>query len=263
MSSEILISIYVLFAVLGLCIGSFLNVVIYRLPINMSLSRPSSHCTNCGYVLRWYDNIPVLSWLILKGRCRKCNQKISPRYILVEFFTGAIFLACALLFAKTSIFYAVISALACSVLICIFFIDLKHLIIFDRFHIILIALAIPAIFFDEFTFWYDHLIGFVAGGGIFLLIYFGCLWLIKREGIGFGDVKLAFAVGLLLGWQKFILAILIASLLACFVIIPYRLVKAQDRQKEYPFGPFIAVGVAVALLLGNLILNWYIGLFSF
>ena len=263
MPQEIFVSICVLFAILGLCIGSFLNVVIYRLPLNMSLAKPSSHCTNCGYSLRWFDNIPILSWLLLGGKCRKCKQKISPRYILVELFTAIIYLACALLFAKNNIYYAIISALACSVLICIFFIDLKHLIIFDRFQIILFLLGVAAIFFDTYTAWYDHLIGAVAGGGLFLIVYFGALLSLKKEGLGFGDVKLAFVVGLLLGWQKFILTMLIASLSACFVIIPYRLMKSQAKDKEYPFGPFISVGVLIALLFGSEILTWYVGLLTF
>ena len=247
---------------LGLCIGSFLNVVIYRLPLNMSLSKPASHCTSCGYTLRWFDNVPVLSWLFLGGKCRKCKEKISPRYILVELFTGIVYLSCALLFAKDNIVYAVISALSISVLICVFFIDLKHLIIFDRFHLIILALGIVAIFFDDFTAWYDHLIGMAAGGGIFLLVYYLALFILKKEGLGFGDVKLAFVVGLFLGWQKFILAMLIASVTACLVLIPHRYLKNQAKDREYPFGPFIALGVAVAILFGNLIIGWYVGLLA-
>ena len=117
---------FVLFGVFGLCIGSFLNVVIYRLPLGMSLAKPDSHCTKCNYFLKWYDNIPVLSYLMLGGKCRKCKSPISPRYMLVEIFTCLCFLACALLFWKHNPVYAVISALFCCSLICIFFIDLDN-----------------------------------------------------------------------------------------------------------------------------------------
>ncbi len=254
---------YVLFGVLGLCIGSFLNVVIYRLPRGMSLAKPDSHCTSCNYFLKWYDNIPVLSYLLLGGKCRKCKAKISPRYMLVEIFTCLCYLASAFLFWKSSPVYAVLCALTCSILICVFFIDLEHLIILDRFHIFIAILGIVAIFFDGFTFWYDHFIGCLVGGGVFLLIYFGAILALKKEGLGFGDVKLAFATGLLLGWQKFLLAILLASILACLVLIPIKYAKNHSKHTEYPFGPFIAFGVLVALLFGAKIISWYISLLTF
>ena len=261
MPFEILVSIYVLAGVLGLCVGSFLNVVIYRLPNEMSLSKPSSHCTSCGYSLKWYDNIPVLSYLMLGGKCRKCKEKISPRYMFVELLNAILWLACAFLFAENDIYYAIISAILCSVLICVFFIDLKHLIIFDRFHIIILCLGIVAIFFDTFTVWYDHLIGMLAGGLVFLLLYFATILIYKKEGLGFGDVKLAFVVGLFLGWQKFLLAIIIATFLASVILLIVKAVKKKEKGAEYPFGPFISVGVITALLAGNYIINWYLSLF--
>ncbi len=262
MPFEILVSIYVLAVVLGLCVGSFLNVVIYRLPEGMSLAKPSSHCTSCGYSLKWYDNIPVLSYIMLGGKCRKCKEKISPRYMLVELLNALLWLVCALLFAKNNLYYAIISAILCSVLICVFFIDLKHLIIFDRFHVIIIALGIGAIFLDSFTLWYDHLIGAGAGFILFLLVYFIAILVYKREGLGFGDVKLALSVGLFLGWQRLILAILIATVSASIILVIIRRVKKGDKFTEYPFGPFITFGVVVALLFGEYIINWYLSLLS-
>jgi len=117
-----MIEVYILAVVLGLCIGSFLNVVIYRLPNNMSLSKPSSHCTKCNYSLKWYDNIPVLSYIFLGGKCRKCKSAISPRYVLVELFNAIIYALCVMLFWKQSIVYAITAMLLSSVLICVFFI---------------------------------------------------------------------------------------------------------------------------------------------
>ena len=254
---------YVLFGVFGLCIGSFLNVVIYRLPLGMSLAKPDSHCTKCNYFLKWYDNIPVLSYIMLGGKCRKCKSPISPRYMLVEIFTCLCFLACALLFWKNNPVYAVISALVCCSLICIFFIDLEHLYIPDRFHVIIAALGVIAIFFDDFTLWYDHLIGLGVGGGVFLIIYCAAVLILKKEGLGFGDVKFAFAVGLFLGWQKFLFSILLASIVACLVLIPVKHLKKDENGKEYPFGPFLSLGAFVALLFGANIITWYISLLTF
>ncbi len=260
MADELMIAVYILAGILGLCIGSFLNVVIYRLPNNMSLATPSSHCTNCGYSLKWFDNIPVFSYLFLGGKCRKCKAKISPRYMIVEIVSCVFYLLSVLVFWETSIVYSIISALTSSVLICVFFIDLEHMYIPDRFQIIILAFGLVAMFFDTYTVLTDHIIGCVVGGGVFLLLYYGAIWLIKKEGLGFGDVKLAFVVGLLLGWQKFLLAIFIASLSACLLLIPKRLFS-KNSEKEYPFAPFITFGVFVAMLFGAFIIDWYIGLF--
>lgn len=250
----------VLSSLLGLCVGSFLNVVIYRLPQKMSLSKPASHCTTCEYVLRWYDNIPVLSYIILGGKCRSCKQKISPRYMLVELANGALWLTCVLLFWKQSPAYAILTALAITVMICIFFIDLEHLIIFNRFSIALALIGVGCIFCDSYTVWYDHLIGALAGAVSFLLIYFGAIWVLKKEGMGFGDVKLAAAGGLLLGWQRFIFAILVASVVACVVLLAVKIKNKHERGREYPFGPFIVLGITLALFIGAPIIDWYVGL---
>ncbi len=255
-----MLCVYILSGVLGLCVGSFLNVVIYRVPNGMNLAKPDSHCTTCDYVLRWYDNIPVLSYVMLGGKCRKCKQKISPRYMLVELANAALWLLSAHLFWERSIVYAVLSAIVLSTLVCIFFIDLEHMLIFDRFILILLAAGITAVFFDAHTIWYDHLIGAVAAGGVFLLIYYTAIWVLDKEGLGFGDVKLAFAAGLLLGWQKMLFAMLIASVVGSLVLMILKRVRGDETGKEYPFGPFIAGGMAIALLFGDPIIQWYLSL---
>ena len=151
--------IYTLVAILGLCVGSFLNVVIYRVPEGMSVAFPSSHCPKCGYNLRWYDNIPILSYLILGGKCRKCREHISIRYTLVEIANMLLWLLSAILFWKESIVYACVAMIASSVLICIFFIDLEHMLIFNRFTLTIVALGLVAMFFDSYTTILDHVIG--------------------------------------------------------------------------------------------------------
>ena len=260
MDSYILICVYILAGLLGLCVGSFLNVVIYRLPREMSLSHPGSHCTKCDYVLRWYDNIPILSWMMLGGRCRSCREPISVRYTVVELVNTALWLLSVMLFWQQSPTYAVVCALVCSVLICIFYIDLEHMLIYNRF-VLLVALGgLITMFYDGYTKPLDHVIGALVGGGVFALLYFGALLLFKREAMGFADVKLAAAAGLLLGWQKFILAILVGSVVGSVVLVILNRVKKQERNTEYPFGPFIVGGMLLALLAGEPILTWYVGL---
>ena len=255
-----LICAYILAGVLGLCVGSFLNVVIYRLPNEMNLAKPSSHCTTCDYVLRWYDNIPVLSYIMLGGKCRKCKNPISPRYMLVEIFNALLWVLSVHLFWEQNILYAVLSAVVLSTLVCIFFIDLEHMLIFDRFVLIIVAAGITAIFCDSFTEWHDHLIGSLAVGGFFLLVYCVAIMVLGKEGLGFGDVKLAFAAGLLLGWQRMLLAMLIASVSASVILLIVKHKRGDENGKEYPFGPFIAIGIAIALLVGEPIITWYVSL---
>jgi len=256
----VMICVYVLAGLFGVCVGSFLNVVIYRVPNGMSLSNPGSHCTSCNYSLRWYDNIPVLSYISLGGKCRKCKAKISPRYTIVELANMALWLLAVLLFWEKSIVYACAAAIASSVLICIFFIDLEHMLIFNRFTILLAVCGLAAMFTDSGTQWYDHLIGAVAGGAVFLGLYYGAIAVLKKEGLGFGDVKYAAAAGLLLGWQKFILAILIASVAGAVVMTVSNRLQKADKQTEYPFGPFLVAGTLLAMFFGNGIITWYLGL---
>ena len=255
-----LLCVYVLTGLLGLCVGSFLNVVIYRLPNNMCLAKPGSHCPNCGYALKWYDNIPVLSYLLLGGRCRACRARISPRYMAVELLNALLWLLSAALFFEKSALYMAAAMVAASVLICVFFIDLAHMLIFDRFQILLALCGVVTMFTDSFTVWTDHLIGAAVGGAVFLGLYFGSLALLKTEGLGLGDVKFAAAAGLLLGWQKFIPAILIASVLGSIVMVAANRIRHAEKRTEYPFGPFLVIGTLLAIFFGNAVIEWYLHL---
>ena len=255
-----LICAYVLAGILGLCAGSFLNVVIYRLPRKMNIAFPPSHCTACDYTLKWYDNIPVVSYLLLGGKCRKCKQPISARYVAVELANTVLWLISVAVFWKESPVYAAVSAIACSILICVFCIDLEYMIIFNRFSVMLGLCGIIAVFFDTCTKPADRVIGALAGGGIFALIYLGGFLVFKKEALGLGDVKLAAAAGLLLGWQKLILAVLIGSLAGSIVLVALNRMKNRERDTEYPFGPFLAAGILIALLAGNPVLEWYTGI---
>lgn len=253
------IIICVLTALLGLCVGSFLNVVIYRVPNGMSIAMPPSHCPKCGYKLKWYDNIPVLSYLILGGKCRSCKEPISPRYTIVELLNMLLWLLFALSF-HDNIFYLVVCCLAASTLVVIAFIDLEHMLIFDRFQIIMLALGVLAIFADPSVVWWERLIGFAAGGLLFFAFYGVAYLVYKQEGMGFGDVKLAAVCGLLLGWKNLIVMVLVASLVGSVVLLILKFARKDESKKEYPFAPFIALGTVVAMLVGNYIVQWYITL---
>jgi leader peptidase (prepilin peptidase)/N-methyltransferase len=254
-----LIVTYVLFGLFGLCVGSFLNVVIYRLPNGMSLAKPNSHCPKCKYELRWYDNIPVISYIMLGGKCRSCKTHISFRYTAVELANMIMWLASALLFWERSVVMAIIYAIVSSLFICIFFIDLEHQIILDRFQIMLLALGIAATLCDVDYKWHSHLIGGAVGFLSFFLIAWIFEAIYKTEGLGGGDVKLAGVAGLLLGWERLLLALLVATIPAA--IIMSVLSKGKDgEERRFPFAPFLVIGFSVAMLFGADIIGWYMSL---
>lgn len=248
-------------AVVGLCIGSFLNVVVYRLPLGMSLAYPPSHCTTCGYKLKWYDNIPVVSYLMLGGKCRQCKAHISFRYTLVEILCAVLFTACAAVFGKTDVVYSVLAMAVCAVCICVFFIDLEHMIIYDRFQIMLAAAGVAMIFFDPDYGWASHLAGLAAATVLFAGVALVMGRILKREALGGGDVKFAMASGLLLGWQKFLLMLLISSISASVYMLFRR--KKDCESKEIPFAPFLTAGLVTAMLCGSAVISAYMSLLGF
>lgn len=260
MDSYFLTVSYILTGLIGLCVGSFLNVVIYRTPLGMSLAKPNSHCPKCKYELRWYDNIPVLSYVMLGGKCRSCGEHISFRYTAVELANTLLWLLCAFLLWQTSIPLACIYMAVMSVFICVFFIDLKHKIILDRFQIILLALGIASIFFDEYG-WPSHVIGGVSGFAVFFVVSWGFERLAHKEGLGGGDVKLAGVCGLLLGWQRLIFGLLAATVPAAIIMLIASRGK-EGEQRQFPFAPFLVVGFAVAMLWGTPVIEWYTSLLA-
>lgn len=259
----------VLFAVFGLCIGSFLNVVVYRLPRGMNLAKPASHCPACDHPLAWYDNIPLLSFLLLKGRCRYCGAPISPRYFIVELSNCLLWLVCALHFFDAAApaygaLHALLCAAALSTLLAMALCDMEEMFIPDSLQVVLLVVAGLTAFTDPAVAPLEKLYGLLLGGGVFLFFYCLAFLLFGREGLGFGDVKLMACVGLLLGWKATVCAIVLAIAAALADLVVRRAARGSGGealplggQAEFAFAPHLAIGAALALFCGNALAAWY------
>lgn len=243
------------FFILGLLVGSFLNVCIHRLPAKESIVFPRSYCPSCKNQIPAYDNIPVISFLLLRGRCRSCKTPISWRYPAVELLNGFGYLFILHSFGPTpaTLIYAVFF----SSLVVITFIDLAHQIIPD----VITLPGIPLSFLAASTLlptgWLNSLAGLLLGGGLFYLIAWLSLLLLKKEGMGGGDIKLVAMIGALLGWQEVLLAIFSASVAGSVVGLLLVGTRLRGRSDPIPFGPFLVLGALIALFFGNNILDWY------
>jgi leader peptidase (prepilin peptidase)/N-methyltransferase len=239
----------------GLVVGSFLNVVAWRLPRRESLVRPRSKCPSCGAQVSAYDNVPVVSWLLLRGRCRRCGEPISARYPVVEAVTAALYVAVVL--AAGSAREAVLGLLLVTFLVPITLIDLDHRRIPNALTAPAAALAIAAVAIVDPSYLPEVLIAGAAAGGFFLLAA-----LAYPRGMGMGDVKLAGVLGLYLGRAvaPAIFIALIAGVLVGAAIVA-RKGATEGRKTAVPFGPFLALGGLVALYAGGAIVDWYLGTF--
>jgi leader peptidase (prepilin peptidase)/N-methyltransferase len=243
----------------GLCVGSFLNVVIARLPSHRSIAYPGSACPSCGSAIAWYDNLPVLSYLLLRARCRACRTRISPRYPVVE-------ITCALLFALAYLRFGggfrLASALVLvSTLIAITGIDLDHQIIPDVLSLPGIALGLLASLGPGLIGWRDSVLGVLIGGGVFIVIIIGSTLVLGQPGMGVGDVKLGAMLGAFLGWKLALLSILLSVLVGGPLAATLLATGRKGRRDPVPFGPFLALGGVVSLFWGDGVLAWYIGQF--
>ncbi|EAX47870.1 peptidase A24A domain protein [Thermosinus carboxydivorans Nor1] len=236
--------------ILGLIIGSFLNVCIYRLPLGASIVTPPSHCFACGTRLKFWDLIPVISYIALRGRCRYCGAAFSLRYLLVELLTAFLFTWC---FQVTGLGPELIKALIfISFLIVVAFIDYDHQLILDK---VLIWLGGAGVFINlglGFTGLTDMIAGSLLGGGLLLVIAIA-----SRGGMGGGDIKFAACLGLWLGWKLTLLALFLSFLLGGVGGIVLLTLKRKGRKDFIPFGPFLALGAFFAGLYGWQILRWY------
>jgi leader peptidase (prepilin peptidase)/N-methyltransferase len=245
----------ILFAVAGAVVGSFLNVLICRIPEGQSIVFPSSNCPKCRHPIRFYDNIPIISYLILRGKCRDCHEKISLRYPLVEAMTAAFSL---LLFWKFGIsMQYLFSFIFVAALIVITFIDFDHQIIPDVISLPGIPFfCIGAIFFMGLTVW-ESLLGILIGGGCLFTIAFGYEVITKREGMGGGDIKLLAMLGAFLGWKSLFFILFVSSLLGAVIGISLMVLKGENMKYAVPFGPFLSVAAIAYLFVGLDVMNYF------
>ena len=248
-----------LLAVIGLAVGSFLNVCIYRLPRRESLNWPGSHCTTCNRALSWYENIPVASWLVLRGRCRTCGNRIGIVYPIVEVVTSALFVGGFLIYGWTPLL-AVRLLFACAMIV-LFVIDLHHRILPNVITIpgIVVGLICSAMLPPG---WLAALIGAIAGGGALFLIAEAYYRVRGVEGLGMGDVKMLAMIGAFLGWQLTLVTLMLASLSGSIIGVALMASGRRGMQAALPFGTFLAVGALIAAVYGDALVHWYIGLYS-
>ena len=235
----------------GLVIGSFLNVVIARVPEHKSVWRPRSACPGCGAAIAWHDNIPLLSFFVLKGRCRQCRMAIPRRYPFVEAATGAAFALAYVRLGQTPDF--VVAAAFLAMLIAITAIDFAHQIIPDVITLPGIVAGVAANLATGRVAWPESLIGIAVGGGIFFVII-----LASRGGMGGGDMKLGAMFGAFLGWKLGLLAVLLGVLTGGVMALCLLLLGKKGRKEAIPFGPFLALGGAITFLWGDKLLMWYL-----
>lgn len=243
--------IYIIF-ILGLLIGSFLNVCIYRIPKEESVAYPPSHCFSCNATLRPIDLIPVFSFILTKGKCRYCSEKISIQYPIVEILNGLLYLILYMKFSLSILFirYAILS----SILIVASFIDYKYKIIPDEINLFaFICFIMLNIVYNYNSNFLNGIIGLIIGGGLFLLIA-----VISKGAMGGGDVKLMGVIGLSVGWKYILLITLLSFVIGAIISILLLILRIKSRKDYIAFGPFIAVSAVITLLFGSEIINWYI-----
>ena len=243
------------FFAVGACVGSFVNVIIYRVPKKLSIIRPGSRCPSCGSPIGWRHNIPVLSYIALKGRCARCGAEISARYPLVELITAFLFALCFIRFGLTpsSAVYMFFS----SALVAVAFIDLDEMIIPD-------VITLPGIVAGLLCSWLvlpisvtDALLGMLAGGGVFFLIA-----LAVPHGMGGGDIKLMGMVGSFLGLKSVLITIFLGSLFGSIGGLVGIVLFGKGRKTQIPFGPYLALGALIAMFFENELVGFYLSAFA-
>ncbi|MBF0558317.1 MAG: prepilin peptidase [Nitrospirae bacterium] len=259
-----MIPVQIIFSLFGLIVGSFLNVCIYRLPRSLSIVSPPSACPICHEHVKPWDNIPILSYFVLGGKCRKCREPISIRYPLVEFLNGLLYWAVVRWFGigwHTPLMFMLVSAM-----VVITFIDLDFQIIPDAITLPGVVIGLLSASFllpDPFSLHHsahvisivgfkNSFIGLLFGGGLFYLIA-----VLSRGGMGGGDIKMMAMVGAFMGWKSIFLTTFIGSVTGSAVGIFLMIAKGKGRKSKIPFGPFLAIGALATLFFGDIILKWY------
>ena len=246
------VMLYIIIFLYGIVIGSFLNVCIYRIPKKESIVKVRSHCMNCGYGLKWYDLVPVFSYLFLGGKCRKCKQQISVQYPLIELLNGVLY---CIVFAGYGLSVdALLYALLGSALITLSVIDFRTYEIPIGINIFILALGLIRIVTD-YADWLDYAVGFLAVSIFLYLLY----WITKGRGIGGGDIKLMAVCGLVLGWEKIVLAFVLGCIIGSVIHVARMKISGQGH--VLAFGPYLSIGVMISALAGEQMIAWYLSFF--
>ncbi len=245
--------------IVGIIIGSFLTVCIHRVPQERSIVFPRSACVHCNQTISWYDNIPVLSFLLLRGRCRHCQASILPRYPMIELSNGLGYILILWRFGWE--WDSVIYAIFFSALLTITWIDWDHQIIPDVISLPGIILGILASSTVLPTGFMNSLLGVLIGGGVLLFMAWISPFLFGKEGLGGGDIKFLAMVGAFLGWQAALSTLMLASIVGAVLGILLLAFKVLKRGQYIPFGPYLALGAAISLFWGTDLLDWYFGRF--
>ena len=244
-------------AAFGAVIGSFLNVCIHRLPIGTSIVVPPSACPRCGHELSWFENIPIVSWLALRGRCRSCRAPIAVRYPIVEAITAALFAVAWWAYGPSPLFASRV-ILGCA-LVVLFAIDLEHQLLPNAITLPGIAVGLAFSLFTE-PGWFDAVLGVLVGGGSLLAMFYFYLLVRRKEGLGMGDPKMLAMIGAFLGWRLTILTLMFASFAGSLLGVALIAARRGRLETMLPFGCFLAVGAAAAATVGSGLLDWYLGL---
>ncbi len=248
---------FVLAGLFGLIVGSFLNVLIYRLPRKIGFVASRSQCRHCGHQLKWYHNIPVLSFIVLRGRCGFCCEPITWRYPLVEIVNALLWV---FLFNEFGLSWSfAVYAATASTLVAVFFIDLDFQIIPDSLTLPGIAVGLAVSFLPQGIGIFNSLLGMIVGGGALYMIALLGDWLFKKESMGGGDIKLAAMLGTLVGWQKILLIFMGSAVIGLVISLFMMTVSARLRKERVvPFGPFLALAALMAIAYGDRIIHFYV-----
>lgn len=245
---------YFILFIFGITIGSFLNVCIYRIPRKEDIVITPSHCMGCGKQIQWFDLMPILSFLILKGRCRHCRTRLSFQYPVIEFVNGLAYVLIGWFLGLSP--YMIMMCIVFSTLLVITMIDLRYMTIPNSILLFffIVALGYLVFFSKDYA---DSVVGFFTASGFLYLIYF-----LSKGNMGLGDVKLMAAFGFFLGWKLILLAMFMGSIVGSVVGVSLLALKVITRKQPIPFGPFLSCGIMLAGLFGEDLIQWYLSILS-
>jgi len=256
---ELDVLLYGFFFIFGACLGSFANVVIYRLPQGKSVVLPGSHCYSCQTPIRWYDNIPLVSWLLLRGKCRHCGARFSFRYFLVELLMATLF---ALAYFYFGLSWNLVEALLFIFgLVCCTFIDFDHMILPDEFTLSGIVIGLLGAWLNPQRELLDAFVGVLIGGGFLWAMAYLYYVFTRQDGMGGGDIKLLAWIGAVLGWKAVPFVIMASAIIGSVIGLILARKQKQGLKTMIPFGPYLALGAVLYMFGGQTIALWYFDLF--